>query len=183
MHSERSTPRLRLPVSGLEQYLIDPKGGIWKQRGKRSGRDQPLVGTSFAECMLQIGTKFTSYQIAPWPVIPGVWVMLPVSQLPDEVPYTAHIPIRDFFTAFCTGRESESLPGWPKWDDQFSEAASQLSNDQSRNWFTISNIGTNDWVDTSLSTPVALWGPLALLAVKLKVDVCYPRSRRYPPIL
>lgn len=179
MKSEHSIPRLRLPVSGLEQYLIDAHGGLWKHRGERSGLDRRLSATSFAMCMRRLGRKYSSYNLMPWPVIPGVWAMLPVTSLPEGVPYLAHLPLDELFRTHCFGGKREHPPGWPKWSSRIEKAASSIDAEQSAMWFSLSDISSAGWIGTVTPTPVAVLGPLAFLAVSLEVDTCYPGDHRY----
>lgn len=179
MKSEHSITRLRLPVSGLEQYLIDANGSLWKHGGERNGRDRRLSATSFAMCMRSVGRKYSSYMLAPWPVIPGVWAMLPATSLPDDVPYLAHLPLDELFRTHCFGTKREHPPGWPKWSSQIEQAASSIDAEQGSVWSSLSDISSAGWIDTVTPTPVVVLGPLAFLAVSLEVDTCYPGDRRY----
>lgn len=179
MKSQHLVPRLRLPVSGLEQYLIDAHGSLWKHGGERSGLDRRLSATSFAMCMRRLGRKYSSYNLMPWPVIPGVWVLLPVTNLPEGVPYLAHLPLDELFRTRCFGTKREHLPGWPKWSSQIEQAASSIDAERGSMWFSLSDISSAGWIDTVTPTPVAVLGPLAFLAVSLEVDTCYPGDHRY----
>ena len=179
MKSEHFIPRLRLPVSGLDQYLVDAHGSLWKHGGERNGRDRRLSAMSFAMCMRRLGRKYSSYNLVPWPVIPGVWAMLSVTSIPEEVPYLAHLPLDELFRMHCFGSKREQMPGWPKWSSRIEQAASRIDAEQSSMWFSLSDISSAGWIDTVTPTPVAVLGPLAFLAVNLEVDTCYPGDNRY----
>jgi hypothetical protein len=177
--SDHFIPRLRLPVSGLEQYLIDEAGSLWRHGGERNGRDRRLQETSFAMCMRRLGRDYSSYKLVPWPVIPGVWVMLPVTRIPEGVPYLAHVPLDEFFRRHCFGEKREHPPGWSTWNSQINDAAARFDAERSSTWFTLSDISSAEWIAESTPTPVAIWGPLAFLSISLKLDVSYPRDDRY----
>lgn len=179
MKSEHFIPRLRLPVSGLEQYLVDAHGSLWKHGGERNGRDRRLSAMSFAMCMRRLGRKYSSYKLMPWPVIPGVWALLHVTDLPEDVPYLAHLPLDELFRTHCFGSKREHLPGWPKWSSRIEQAASSIDAEQGSMWFSLSDISSAEWIETVTPTPVAILGPLAFLAVSLEVDTCYPGDHRY----
>jgi len=179
MNSKHFIPRLRLPVSGLEQYLVDANGSLWKHGGERNGRDRRLSAMSFAMCMRRLGRKYSSYNLEPWPLIPGVWAMLHVGSIPDSVPYIAHSPLDELFRTYCFGSKREHVPGWPKWSSQIEQAASSIDAEKASMWFSLSDISSAGWIDGVTRTPVAVLGPLAFLAVSLEVDTCYPGDNRY----
>ena len=179
MNSEHFIPRLNLHVLGLKQYLIDENGSLWRHGGERNGRDRRLQSMSFAMCMRRLGRDYSSHNLVPWPVIPGVWVLLPATRIPEEVPYLAHLSLDEFFRRHCFGEQREHPPGWPIWDRQINDAAARLNAERSSSWFTLSDISSVEWITESTPTPVAIWGPLAFLTRSLNIDASYPRDDRY----
>ena len=176
MRSDHPIPRLTLNVPGLQSYLIDQQGSLWKHRGERSGLDKRLSSMTFTACMRRIGRKYSSFNLVPWPVIPGVWVMLHETRIPDDVPYLAHLRIDEFFCKHCFGSGREHLKGWPQWNEELHQAAANFDGEQSHMWHCLSDISHADWINELTPTPVAIWGPLAVLALKFAATPSLPRN-------
>lgn len=182
MTTDRNSPRLPLSIPGLEGYLLDGRGSLWRHRGERSGSDKRLSSISFAACMRRIGRKYASHNLQPWPLLPGVWLMLHVTDVPGGVPYQAHLPIDQVFKTYCFGSARQHLQGWPTWNANIRQAAGEIDAEGCDLWYCLSDFKRDSIAADPLPTPVAILGPLAFLAVSLKITPCIPRNNRYDRI-
>jgi hypothetical protein len=179
MRSDHYAPRLSLGIPGLESYLIDSRGSLWRHQGKRSGADAPKTAIGFTACMRRLGKKYSYFNMSPWPILPGVWLMLHVTDVPGGVPYQAHLPIEQFFKKYCFGRARQHLQGWPIWNADIHQAAAEIDAEGCDLWYCLSDFDSESIAADPLPTPVAILGPLAFLAVSLKITPCIPRNNRY----
>jgi hypothetical protein len=183
MKTDRNSPRLPLNIPGLESYLLDGRGSLWRHRGERSGSDKRLSSISFAACMRRIGRKYASHNLQPWPLLPGVWIMLHATDIPEDVSYSAHIPIDQFFRAHCFGRSRQHPEGWPTWSVPLHDAAAEVDAEGLDAWYCLSDVKRDACASSPAPTPVAILAPLAFLALSLSVNPCVPWNDRHTRVI
>jgi hypothetical protein len=179
MTSNHYAQKLTLGIPGLERYLIDSRGGLWKHQGRKSGADKPVTAIGFAACMRRLGRKYSSFNMSPWPLLPGVWLMLHVTDLPEAMTYVAHLPIDQVFKTYCFGSARQHLPGWPNWNAEIHQAVAEVDGEGCDLWYCLSDYKSELIAPDPMPRPVAILGPVAFLAASLKITACTPRDNRY----
>ena len=140
--------RRPIPVAGLENYLVDSLGRVFRKgdtlkssSGNRTqigpANDRELNGITFAKAMVDWAGAKNGIDKAPWPLMPGVWQLRFGGDF--QTPQFMGGGMQAYFERHAVGPDRVHPDEWPPWGEKASAAAAAFV-DTARDakcWFMI----------------------------------------------
>lgn len=158
--------RLPIPVPGLEEYLVDSEGQVWRRGGAKGGKDRPLRGEAQSKAVRAWSGIFDRVNRVPLERMPGAWqfVKSTLSTYANErlVAWNIHNSSGDSTLDYIRG-ELKGMARQSPWNPSEESAARGAGSDWlAPHWFVIR-------LDGAQHEPWLILGPLLFASIRARM--------------
>jgi hypothetical protein len=155
--------RLPIPWPGMEDYLVDSEGQVWRKGGAKGGKDRPLRGEAQSKAVRAWSGIFGRSERVPLERMPGAWqfVKHTLSTRTSErlVAWSKHDAAAESTLDYIRG-ELQGMARQSRWNAPEESAARRYGSDWlAPHWFVIRTEGAQH-------EPWLILGPLLFASIR-----------------